>query len=47
MNGPLIDNILAYPHWSKLTLILFLILRTFDHSSRWEMIKEFKIQAKN
>ena len=29
------------PHWSKLTLIPFLILRTFDHSSRWEMIKEF------
>ena len=28
-------------HWSKLTLIPFLILRTFDHSSRWEMIKEF------
>ena len=34
-------------HWSKLTLIPFLILRTFDHSSRWEMIKEFQIQAKN
>ena len=28
-------------HWSKLTLIPFLILRTFDHSSRWEMIKGF------
>ena len=36
-----------YTHWSKLTLILFLILRTFDHSSRWEMIKEFQILAKN
>ena len=32
---------LLKPHWSKLTLIPFLILRTFDHSSRWEMIKEF------
>ena len=28
-------------HWSKLTLIPFLIWRTFDHSRRWEMIKEF------
>ena len=28
-------------HWSKWTLIPFLIWRTFDHSRRWEMIKEF------
>ena len=28
-------------HWSKSTLIPFLIWRTFDHSRRWEMIKEF------
>ena len=30
-----------FTHWSKLTLIPFLILRTFDDSSRREMIKEF------
>ena len=28
-------------HWSKLTLMPFLIWRTFDHSRRWEMIEEF------
>ena len=28
-------------HWSKLTLIPFLIWRTFNHSRRWKMIKEF------
>ena len=41
---PGIDQILILyhiTHWSKLTLIPFLILRTFDHSGRWEMIKEF------
>ena len=38
---------LNWAHWSKLTLIPFLIWRTFDHSRRWEMIKEFQIQAKN
>jgi hypothetical protein len=27
-------------HWSKLTLIPLLIWRTFNHSRRWEMIKE-------
>ena len=31
----------ATSHWSKWTLIPFLIWRTFDHSRRWEMIKEF------
>ena len=28
----------AFSHWSKWTLIPFLIWRTFDHSRRWEMI---------
>ena len=28
-------------HWAKWTLIPFLIWRTFNHSRRWEMIKEF------
>ena len=27
-------------HWSKLTLIPLLIWRTFNHSRRWELIKE-------
>ena len=27
-------------HWSKWTLIPLLIWRTFNHSRRWEMIKE-------
>ena len=30
----------ADSHWSKLTLIPLLIWRTFNHSRRWEMIKE-------
>ena len=36
-------KILERAHWSKLTLIPFLIWRTFDHSRRWEMIKELQI----
>ena len=31
---------LLKPHWSKLTLIPLLIWRTFNHSRRWELIKE-------
>ena len=46
-NGLKFVFIIGHPHWAKWTLIPFLIWRTFNHSRRWEMIKEFQIQAKN